>query len=267
MLRAVRFAATYDFVLDPATLSAIQRLAGELVVVSAERIAEEMRKMLPHPRRARAVQLLRESRLLEVILPEARVFDLEDQEAHAAPLATAWERTLAVLAALENPTFPVAFAALVRELGRRDDPADQLVETAGGGWRLSNEEIAEAAWVRRQETLARQARGVPWPRLQRVLIGKYVSSLMVLAEAAARVVDGTTDDIALCREKLALPPDELNPPPLLTGNHLIRAGLTPGPIFHALLEAVRDAQLEGQVQTTEEALRYALELGDQGNKR
>jgi tRNA nucleotidyltransferase/poly(A) polymerase len=260
MLRAVRFAAIFDFALDRDTLAAIQRLAGELVVVSAERIAEEMRKMLPHSRRARAVQLLRESSLLEVILPEAKAFDVEDQEAHAARLGTSWERTLAILAALEHPSFPIAFAALVRELGERDHPADSLVETAGGRWRLSNEEIAEAAWVRRQETMVRQARNIPWPRLQRVLIGKHVSGLMTLADAVARVVDGSADEIAFCRKKLALPPQELNPPPLLNGNDLIRAGLTPGPIFHALLDAVRDAQLEGKIHTTEEALKYALEL-------
>jgi poly(A) polymerase len=260
MLRAVRFAATFDFALDPDTFAAIQRLAGELVVVSAERIAEELRKMLPHPRRASAVQLLRESGLLEVILPETKAFDVEDQEAHAARLGSAWERTLAILAALENPSYPVALAALVRELGEPDDPADQLVETTGGRWRLSNEEIAEAAWVRRHETMIRQARRIPWPRLQRVLIGKHVSGLMVLADAAARVLDGSPDDIAFCRKKLSLPPEVLNPPPLLTGNELIRAGLMPGPIFHVLLDAARDAQLDGKLHTTDEALQYALEL-------
>jgi tRNA nucleotidyltransferase/poly(A) polymerase len=262
MLRAVRFAATYDFALDPATLEAIQRLAGELVIVSAERIAEEMRRVLRHRSRRRALRLLRESRLLDVVLPDSKAFADDEQEGHAAPDSSAWERTLAVLDALEAPTFAVALAALVRELGNCDDPRDALIETIGSRWRLSNDEIEEAAWVRRRENLVRQARSTPWPRLQRILIGPFAHELLVLGEAAARVVDGSTDEIAYCREKLALPPKELNPAPLITGDDLIAAGLHPGPIFHVALEAVRDAQLEGAIATREEALALAQGLAN-----
>jgi tRNA nucleotidyltransferase/poly(A) polymerase len=258
MLRAVRFSTTYNFELDQATLEAIQSLAGELVIVSAERIAEEMRKLLPHPRRARGVELLREARLLEVILPEAKAF--AEQEPAAAADATAWARTLRVLDALERPTFPVALAAMLRELGEPDAPDDRLVEEVGGRWRLSNDEIAQAAWVRRNETAVRTARRIPWPRLQRILIGEFIDELLVLADAAARVLDGSTGEVEFCRSKLALPEDELNPKPLLDGNDLIRAGLTPGPLFHRLLETVRDAQLVGRIKTKDEALTLALSL-------
>jgi hypothetical protein len=207
------------------------------------------------------VELLRQARLLEVVLPESKAFDVEDQEAHAGPYATAWNRTLSVLDALEQPTFSVALAALVRELGDRDDPRDALIESVGQRWRLSNDEITHAAWARRHESLVRSARAAPWPRLQRILIrDEFIEELLALAEAVARVLDGSTEEIAFCRAKLALPPEERNPPPLLTGNDLIRAGLTPGPAFHVILEAVRDAQLEGQIHTKEEALEYALAL-------
>ena len=73
MLRAVRFAATYDFELDAGTASAIRQRASEMTVVSAERIAEELRRMLSHPDRARAVSLLEAVDLLGVILPEANL--------------------------------------------------------------------------------------------------------------------------------------------------------------------------------------------------
>jgi tRNA nucleotidyltransferase/poly(A) polymerase len=225
-----------------------------LVIVSAERIAEEMRKMLRHRNRARAVQLLQEAGLIEIVLPEAKA--LENDE-------NVWQRTSAILDALEQPSFPVALAAFARELGERDDPNDRLMETVGGRWRLSNDEIEEAAWVRRHESAVRQARRVPWPRLQRILIGPFAHELLVLAHAVAQVEDGSTDDIDFCRAKLALPPEELNPRPLLTGNDLIAAGRHPGPKFQVILEAVRNAQLEGKISTREEALDLATRLADE----
>jgi hypothetical protein len=65
-----------------------------------------------------------------------------------------------------------------------------------------------------------------------------------------------TDDLAFCRQRLAWPAQELNPPPLVTGNDLITHGITPGPDFAVLLEGVRDAQLEGAIHTKPEALAW-----------
>ncbi len=259
MLRAVRFTAVYDFQLDHATLSAIQSLSRELVIVSAERIAEEMRKMLSHPRRARAVELLRQSRLLEVILPESKAFD--DEEAFVSPEGTtnAWSRTLGILDSLSAPTFPVALAALLHELGETANHADSLPEHVGRRWKLSNHEIECVAWVRRHERIVRSARQTPWPQLQRILVSRYVDELLTLAESVARTVDGSLEDIAFCRQKLALPRSTLDPAPLLRGDDLIRAGVPRGPVFRILLERARDAQLNGEITTPAEALHLALQ--------
>ncbi|HMC11951.1 MAG TPA: hypothetical protein VKH44_11700 [Pirellulaceae bacterium] len=70
----------------------------------------------------------------------------------------------------------------------------------------------------------------------------------------SRVLDGTTAEIDFCREKLALTPAELNPSPLITGEDLKQLGIPPGPAYRELLEAVRDAQLERQISTREDAM-------------
>src|SRR5205814_3987898 len=107
MLRAVRFAARFDFKIEEQTLAAIKQQAGELIIVSAERIAAELRLILAHPGRARGVELLAEAELLEVILPEvAPVLQSGDE----------WSRSLAILAGLHAPTFAMALSALLREL-------------------------------------------------------------------------------------------------------------------------------------------------------
>ena len=72
MLRAVRFAATLEFALDPTTLAAVQQMAPEMRVVSAERIAQELRKILAHRSRVRGFRLLVETGLLEVLFPEVQ---------------------------------------------------------------------------------------------------------------------------------------------------------------------------------------------------
>ncbi|MDX1946089.1 MAG: CCA tRNA nucleotidyltransferase, partial [Pirellulaceae bacterium] len=97
MLRAVRFAARFDFALDEGTLAAIRRQASELVIVSAERIAAEMRLMLIHPNRARAAAMLHVAGLLEVILPEALGLLPDEPWSPESAADTPWRRSLHIL--------------------------------------------------------------------------------------------------------------------------------------------------------------------------
>src|SRR5579862_9222407 len=70
LLRGVRFAARFDLSLEPDTAAAIRAAAPFLPQVSAERIAKEMRALLAHARRARALNLMYDLGLVHVILPE-----------------------------------------------------------------------------------------------------------------------------------------------------------------------------------------------------
>ena len=87
-----------------------------------------------------------------------------------------------------------------------------------------------------------------------------MQQLLSFAEAVAIVVDGHTDEIEFCREKLALPAEQLNPEPLITGDDLIAAGIPPGPDFKRMLDAVRDAQLAGEISDCDTAIRLAKSL-------
>jgi poly(A) polymerase len=70
MLRAVRFAARFEYSIEPATFEAIRKLAAEIVVVSHERVRDELSLMLTEGHGRRAFQLLDESGLLAQVLPE-----------------------------------------------------------------------------------------------------------------------------------------------------------------------------------------------------
>lgn len=264
MLRAVRFATQFAFQLEEHTRAAIRRHASELVIVSAERIAAEMRLILTHPHRARGVELLAETGLLEVVLPEAAMWHGNEPQgdAEAGSLRASWARTLDILRRLQHPTFAVALAALLREL-HRAHPRDDLPRTVARRWRLSHEEWEGVEKLLKEEEIVRTAPRQPWPTLQRVLTAPRCDELLTYGRAVAEVVDGSTGAIDYCLDRLALPPEQLNPPPLISGDDLKRLGIPPGPVYRHLLDAVRDAQLEGRIHTRAEALDLARHLGEQ----
>ncbi len=247
MLRAVRFAATYDFTLEPATLAAIRALASELVIVSAERVAAEMRRMLTHVRRGLAVELLREAELLAVALPEARLFEQEELQ---------WQIVLATLSRLQTPTFATALATLLRPLVITAPNVGEAAKGICRRWKLSTEEMGEVHYLLQHEGSIHAAQSLSWPQLQRILVAPGIESLLNYCQAQALVHVGHDHEVQFCRQKLLLPAAELNPPPLLTGNDLQQLGLSPGPAFKHLLDTLRDAQLDKRIQTREEAIQF-----------
>ncbi len=126
MLRAVRFASIFDFELEAATLAAIQEMAAEVTVVSAERIAGEIEIMLEEHGRARAVRLLRETGLLAAVLPELVESGEWRVESEEAPVSREpvgererqWTRTIALFDSLNEPTFALALAVLLQGMER-----------------------------------------------------------------------------------------------------------------------------------------------------
>ena len=249
MIRAIRFAALFDFSLDPATLAAIQEKATEICVVSAERIAVELRQILVHSSRVRGMELLRRTGLFRAILPESERVGWHPQRASAG-----WERLLRTLAALLNPTFPLALATVLRELALDDLHPEDLVNEVCQRWRLSNDEKRRATWLVQHEAMLRRASDMRWPHLQRILIETDILELVELASLVEFELTGQTIELDFCRNKLSMSNDRLNPEPLITGDDLIAHGIPPGKEFRKLLNAVRDAQLDELISTKADAL-------------
>jgi tRNA nucleotidyltransferase/poly(A) polymerase len=249
MLRAVRFAAKFGFAIEPATLQAVQEQSNELIIVSAERVAEELRKMLTLDRRRLAVELLAEAQLLEIVVPETRGVH-----------TLAWQQTLEILERLPMPTFPQAFATLLRPLAETPLELAQLVDVVCRRLKLSVEELTQVQRLLREEPLLRRASHFTWPQLQRLLAVPGVESVLDFAAAVSHVLDADAKELDLCNRMLDLPALLMNPLPLINGEDLKLLGLTPGPQFRAILDQVRDAQLESLINTPEEALQLARKI-------
>jgi tRNA nucleotidyltransferase/poly(A) polymerase len=247
LLRAIRFSAALDFALDPATEKAIREMAPEVTTVSAERIAAELKRMLVDLRRARAVALLHDTGLLAAILPEVAARFTSESGYR--------DQTLAFLHALSTPDFPTALSALLLESATPD-----AIDRIARRFKLANDERHELSWLVTHFGLLWEADSMPWPRLQRILIHPHSRRLLDLHLAAAQALGQSGERLEYCRERLAWPEEKLNPPPLITGDDLISLGLPPGEIYGEMLEAVRDAQLAGQVASRAEALNWAREF-------
>ena len=251
MLRAVRFAAAFQFKIDPQTLEAIQELADTINTVSAERIGMELRRMLLDTNRATALALFQETTLLPHVLPEVAELTAGDFATTTGMLSTLTEPTLSLtLAALLTnsplPTPNSTLASLALPLSRR--------------LRYTNKESDRTTWLLTNQPLIARAAELPWPQLQRLLTHDGTTELLALHEAIAGPAHPA---LAFCRERLAWPPERLNPRPLVDGSDLIHHGLRPSPEFATLLQQIRDAQLNGEIHTRDEALALVDRLRSQ----
>jgi len=251
MLRAVRFSATFQFTLEADTLAAIRQMADQINVVSPERIAMEMHRMLIEPNRSTAVGLLLKTGLAAVVLPEIVPTGQAAQRR--------WDHTLTVLERLDEPGFPLALAAL---LYPAVDPggAEQVCRR----WRLSNHQTDRVSWLVEHHAALEHSRSTRWSKLQRLLIAEGIEDLLALGEAIALASDGDTSQLTWCRAKLAQPREVLDPPPLVTGDDLIQHGVAAGPEYGVLLGRVRDAQLDEEVHTKADALALVDRLIEEG---
>jgi len=240
MLRAIRFTASLSFTLDPATAKAIAAHAEEILVVSAERLADEWRRMLGECHRGQAVRLAAETTLLEKIFPEI-LADGED------------EAVRRVDALPGEAGFPLALAALLLDVPDSSETCARL--------KLSNRETDEVVWLVASQNGLAGAAGQRKSRLFPLLSHRWADQLLDLVEAVSRSAGRVSEDVAWCRDLLGrVTRDELDPPELLSGDDLVADGLSPGPLFKTLLDSLRAAQLDGEVQSRNEALVLVRQL-------
>jgi poly(A) polymerase len=277
MLRAVRIAARFELTIDPATFHAIRTMADQITVVSAERIAEELRKLLVDPHRSRGVGMLHDTGLAAIILPELLPMQGLAQGPPASPTGDLWDHVLRVLDLLPTqPSFPVAFAALLHDIGKprtvgrtpdrytfyhHEHVGCRMASEICQRLKLSNAERERVEWLVEKHQFLCEARKMRISKLKTILAHPGIRDLLTLHRADALASGRSTDHLEFCEQMLReWTDDDLNPPPLLTGEDLQRHGLEPGPLFKKLLDAVREAQLEGTATTPEQALQLVDQI-------
>lgn len=282
LLRAVRFAARFDMRIEPATKDALARMARDVVEVSPERIAQELRRMLVHPSRAEAMDMALEAGLVGAILPPVEAMWGVFQGKPVQPEGDLWDHTLLVLRLLPpEPSFTLAFAALIHDVGKpptrshhngrtsfhnHDQVGSRIADRLCRHLRLSNAERERITWLVAFHQYLGEAKKLREAKLKRILAEPGIDELLALHRADALASTGETQHVDYCIYYLENQPQGLiNPPPLLTGHDLVRHGLKPGVTFKTILEQAREAQLERRIQSKREALEWVdqhLATGD-----
>jgi poly(A) polymerase len=237
MIRAVRFSATFDFALEKDTQDAIREMAEQINVVSPERIAMEMRRMLVDSSRVTAIRLLLATNLANVVLPE--IVPKNDEQSQRL------EQALVVLDRLKDPAFPLSLAALLHTLSN-----SVAVKEVAQRWKLSNKETDRAVWLVANQHTILKPQTMKWSALQPILIHEGINDLLELMEASSPEGD---EAATYCLNKLLQPQEVLDPPPLITGEDLLEMGIPQGPQYRKILEKIRIMQLDRQICTRDKA--------------
>ncbi len=244
MLRAVRFSARLGFPIEPVTATAIRDQADRINRISPERIREELEKMLVHPTRAGAVRQIADLGLLTHLWPEARW----PKDRVAA--------SVNVLGHLpERVEFMLAMAALLHE--HMPSEADRICRDL----RCSNHQTDRIVWLIEQVDVIHHARALCLPAMKKLIAHPGFDELLELHRAVCLAHGLPLDDNEAARErKASIPPEEVAPPPFVTGDDLINQGLEPGPRFKEILDRLYDEQLDNRISSHEEAMERLEQL-------
>ena len=278
MMRAIRFATTLGFEIDPATFKAIQLHADAIHEISVERIQHELVKTFLHPNRVRGFDLLVESGLMKELLPE--ILDLQgcEQPPQFHPEGDVFVHTRLMLGLLEGEvSLPLVLSVLFHDIAK---PATYTYDEANERIRFNGHDRLGAEMtgsiLRRlkfpndivEDTVEMVARHMQFmnvklmrtAKLKRFMARETFPDEMQLHRVDCLSSNGMLDNFEFVTEKQAEFADEpLIPPRLVTGKDLIEMGWKPGPDIGRVLEVVQTEQLEKRLTTREDALAWVGE--------
>ena len=272
MLRAVRFAAQLNFEIEPQTFSAIQNLAAKIKIISAERIRDELLKLFCPPHAARGLVLLRDSGLLEHVLPElAATIDCE-QSPDFHPEGSVFNHIVLMLEKLPpDANELLSWAILLHDIAKpvtaeKDlatgkihfyghekvgaDMAEKILQRL----KFPNQQTEEIVEAVRHHMQFKDVKLMRKATLRRLLMRETFALELELHKLDCLGSSGNLEHYNFLVEQA----EELKNqpqihPPLLTGNDLIELGVKPGKELGALLHEIRERQLADELKTPDEA--------------
>jgi tRNA nucleotidyltransferase/poly(A) polymerase len=272
LLRAFRFAARLGFTIEPDTLAAIRRSAGDIQRTSAERIRDELVRILTEGGQRRGVELLDESGLLAEVLPELKACQGVEQPPQFHPEGDVYTHVLLMLDLLKQPTPTLSMGVVLHDIGK---PAtfriaerirfDGHVEVGVAisqvilkRLRFSNDQTEQILALVANHMKFKDLQQMRESTLKRFLRLPHFEEHLELHRVDCLASNGNLDSYYFAQQKLAeFGEERLSPPRLVTGHDLMKLGFDPGPAFGVVLEEIETGQLEGTLITKEAALGLA----------
>ncbi len=271
LIRAVRFAARFQYEIETNTYNAIKELAGTILQISAERIRDELLKMITGLYPAESIMLLDKVGLLEVILPEVVAMKGVKQPEEFHPEGDVWEHTMIMLRKMSNPSPSLAMGVLFHDVGKPStftiedrirfnnhcEVGARMTEEIGERLRLSNKQVENISELVLHHLRFKDVQKMRESKLKRFLRLPNFADHLELHRLDCLASHGNLINWEFCKQKLSeLKPEEIKPKPLINGHDLIAIGYKAGPAFREILTAVEDALLEGQIKTHDNAVKF-----------
>ena len=284
MLRAVRFAARFAYTIEPATFAAVREYAAEIHAVSSERVRDELTRILTEGGARRGFELLRQTHLLEHILPEIARMPGVEQPPEFHPEGDVWIHTLLLLEQLPaGVSSTLAWGALLHDVGkpptftaprgpgdrirfdRHVEVGTRMAEEIAHRLRFSGEETERVAALVAQHLRFKDVFEMRPATLKRFVRQPHFDEHLELHRLDCLASHRNLESYEFVRRFLAETPAEaVRPARLINGDDLKQLGLPPGPGYRRILEAVEEAQLDGRVTSKEQALQYVRQYANQG---
>jgi poly(A) polymerase len=277
LFRALRFAVQLGFEIEPSTWEALVSLAPDSKVISPERVRDELVKIFISPNPARGLDLMYDSGLLAVWIPELLEMRGCAQSPEHHPEGDVWVHTRLLLTHLKNPSPVLAFSALLHDVGKprtsKTEPngrirffghegvGARMAEEILRRLRFSNDDIGAITACIANHMAFKDAPHMRVSTLKRMLARPTFSEELELHRIDCSSSHGQLDIHAFLQDKLSeFSQEEIKPKPLVTGHDLQELGAKPGPAMGKILHQLMDEQLEGKIADRAGALTRAKEL-------
>lgn len=301
LLRAVRMKNTFQFQYHPDTYNAVKLNASYVTKISAERVADELNKMIlsPHPRRA--FEEMEDTGILQHIIPEMLAMKGVPQPHEYHHEGDVWEHAMRSIESLRKttshaqtsthplPSLEVHWAVIFHDIGKPDTFVNAPDRIRFDGHASRSAELAHeiltrlkfprrmidhVAWLTKHHMMMVQLIDMPVEKRLQWFHHPLFLELMEVFHADAAGTDAgpgsdeeTSENFALYRQILALYRSDLAhtpvpPKPLITGTDLMDLlDLPPGPALGQLLHNLYELQLAKKITTKEEAIEWAKKHG------
>lgn len=278
ILRAIRLATSLEFKIEEETWNAVCRAAQTVASLPAERIREELDKIWLHRNRVVGFDLLVESGLMELLLPEIMELRGCEQPPQWHPEGDVFTHTRLMLSFLpDDASIPLVLSTLFHDIGKPAtftyDEADDRIRFNGhdklgaemarsilNRLKYSNQVIEATTEAVTVHMKFKDVKKMRTATLKRFLARENFPDELELHRVDCLGSNGRLDNYDFVQEKAAEFAEEpLIPPPFLTGKDLIDKELKPGPDFKEILFEAQTLQLEGQFSTRDDALQWLEE--------
>ena len=276
MLRAVRFGARFGFEIEHGTFTAIRKHARDVSQVSAERIREELTKLLTEGAARTGFELLDECWLLPIVLPEIAAMRGVQQPPQYHPEGDVWTHTLMMLEGLPaGTTATLAWGVLLHDVGKpatfrsaaetgdrirfdghvevglaigrkilerlrfSNDDTEQILSLVEHHMRFKDVERMRPATLKRFVRLPQFDEHLTLHRLDCLSSNRHLEAYEFVRE----FIQNT-------------PPEVVRPARLVTGKDILDLGYAPGPIIGKIIADVEEAQLNGELHSRDEAISF-----------